>query len=61
MIPQKDVKKVEELAKKGYTISQIANELNYTPDYIFSIAQTFNIKVKLGIESMRLNTKRWGE
>lgn len=60
MIPQKDVKKVRELVKKGYTISQIANELNYTPDYIFSVIQTFNIEVKSGIESMWLNTKRWG-
>ena len=46
MIPQKDIKKVRELAKKGYTISQIANELNYTPDYIFSVIQIFNIEIK---------------
>lgn len=64
MIPREDVKKVKELAKKGYTISQIANELNCDPNYIFSITQTFNIKVEDVVETMWLdinpwNTKRW--
>lgn len=59
MIPKGDVKKVKELVKKGYTISQIANELNCDSDYIFSITQTFNIKVKDSVENMWLDTKPW--
>ncbi len=51
MIPQNDVNKVIKLADKGYTISQIADELNYTSDYILSIVQTHNIQVSSGIET----------
>lgn len=50
MIPQNDVNEVIKLADKGYTISQMANKLNYTPDYILSIVQTHNIHVSSGIE-----------